>query len=40
MYILCFFSSVFHNKVVFILKFEDNSMKEKELQEFILKMTP
>jgi hypothetical protein len=29
MYILCFFSFVFHNKVVFILKFEDNSMKEK-----------
>jgi hypothetical protein len=34
MYIFCFFSSVLHNKAVFILKFEDNSMKEEELQEF------
>jgi hypothetical protein len=31
---------VLHNKAIFILKFEDNSMKEEELQEFILKMTP
>jgi hypothetical protein len=37
MYIFCFFSSMLHNKAV---KFEDNSMKEEELQEFILKMTP
>jgi hypothetical protein len=37
MYIFCFFSSVLHNKVV---KLEDNSMKEEELQEFNLKMTP
>jgi hypothetical protein len=35
MYIFCFFNSVLHNKVVFLLKFEDNSMKEEELQEFI-----
>jgi hypothetical protein len=40
MYIFCFFSSILHNMGIFILKFEDNSMKEEELKEFNLNMTP
>jgi hypothetical protein len=36
MYIFCFFSSILHNKEI---KFEDNSTKEEELHEFVLKMT-
>jgi hypothetical protein len=40
MYIFCFFNSILHNKAIFTLKFEDKSMKEEELQDLNLKMTP
>jgi hypothetical protein len=37
MYIFCFFNSILHNNIVFILKFEDNSIKEEELQNLFLR---